>query len=651
MMKPLEGVLYAAVGGVSSALVAASIVYPNLWRDIKVIRRAMEPQSRTRQYLSAEPPVTIVDRFLHQVQLQPDKPFLLFEDEVYTYKDMDVMSNKVANFFRGEGYRCGDTVAMLIYNEPAFIWTVLGLAKLGVKMAFLNTNLRTKSLLHCFKVAETKTLIVGKDDDLLDAALEILAELQEEGATIWLQGDKAPLKGFLSLDDRVKRASDETIPFKLRETVTANDPICYIYTSGTTGLPKAAVFSHRKMVQFSMGPVYAGLRREETMYIALPLYHSNAFGMMGGVIEQGSCVSNYKFSFNNEFFLFHSGATLALTRKFSARQFWDDCRKYNASVIPYIGELLRYLCLQPKRPNDRQNNVRLAIGNGLRPDVWGEFQDRFGVPEIVETYGASEGNVFFINLTNKKGSIGVASPLLRVGTVCNRAESAYTYDLLDLETNMPMRDKNGRCTDVKTDEPGLLVSPIDDTSPFDGYKANRQQTDKKILRDVFEDGDVFFDSGDLLKRDKDYNLYFVDRLGDTFRWKGENVATTEVAEVLHEMEGVQEVNVYGVKVPGQDGRAGMAAIVQHPGHQVDLSAMFTHLSSRLPTYARPIFLRLSTNADITPTFKYRKVDLVKEGFDPTVVSDPLYVRDNQGKTFVTLDMEAYKRIAEGRAKL
>ncbi|CAH1254268.1 SLC27A2 [Branchiostoma lanceolatum] len=626
MMKPLEVVLYAAVGGVSSALVAASIVYPNLWRDIKVIRRAMEPQSRTRQYLSAEPPVTTVDRFLHQVQLQPDKPFLLFEDEVYTYKDMDVMSNKVANFFQGEGYRCGDTVAMLIYNEPAFIWTFLGLAKLGVKMAFLNTNLRTKSLLHCFKVAETKTLIVGQDDDLLDAALEILAELQEEGATIWLQGDKAPLKGFLSLDDRVKRASDETIPFKLWETVTANDPICYIYTSGTTGLPKAAVFSHRKMVQFSMGPVYAGLRREETMYVVLPLYHSNAFGMMGGVIEQG--------------------ATLALTRKFSARQFWDDCRKYNASVIPYIGELLRYLCLQPKRPNDRQNNVRLAIGNGLRPDVWGEFQDRFGVPEIVETYGASEGNVFFINLTNKKGSIGVASPLLR------KLDDRPIFLLkADLETNKPVRDKNGRCAEVKAGEPGLLVAPIDDTSPFDGYKANRQQTDKKILRDVFEDGDVFFDSGDLLKRDKDYNLYFVDRLGDTFRWKGENVATTEVAEVLHEMEGVQEVIVYGVKVPGQDGQVGMAAIVQHPGHQVDLSAMFTHLSSRLPTYARPTFLRLSTNADITPTFKYRKVDLVKEGFDPTVVSDPLYVRDNQGKTFVTLDLEAYRRIVEGRAKL
>ncbi|XP_035667841.1 very long-chain acyl-CoA synthetase-like isoform X1 [Branchiostoma floridae] len=626
MVKPLEGALYAAVGGVSSALVAATIVYPNLWRDIKIIRRAREPTSRLKEYLSAEPPVTTVDRFLHQVQLQPDKPFLLFEDEVYTYRDMDIMSNKVANFFRGEGYRCGDTVAMLIYNEPAFIWTFLGLAKLGVKMAFLNTNLRTKSLLHCFQVAETKTLIVGKGENLLDATLEILAELQEEGATIWLLGDKVPPKGFLSLDDRVKGASDEPIPFKLRETITANDPICYIYTSGTTGLPKAVLFSHRKMLSFSMGPVCAGLRRDEIMYVVLPLYHSNAFGMMGGVIEQG--------------------ATLALSRKFSASQFWDDCRKYNASMIPYIGELLRYLCLQPKRPNDRQNNVRLAIGNGLRPDVWGEFQDRFGVPEIVETYGASEGNVFFINLTNKKGSIGVASPLLK-----KLGDGPVFLLQVDPDTYKPIRDKNGRCTEVNPGEPGLLVAPIADTSPFDGYKANKQQTDKKILRDVFEDGDMFFDSGDLLKRDKDYNLYFVDRLGDTFRWKGENVATTEVAEVLHEMEGVQEVNVYGVKVPGQDGRAGMAAIVYHPGHQVNLPALFAHLSSRLPPYARPIFLRLSTNADITSTFKYKKVDLVKEGFDPTIVSDPLYVRENQRKTFVTLDIKAYKRIVEGKAKL
>ncbi|CAH1254269.1 SLC27A2 [Branchiostoma lanceolatum] len=616
MVKPLEGALYAAVGGISSAVLAANIVYPQIWRDLKVLGRAREPLKRTNKYLSAEPPVTTVDRFLHQVQLQPDKPFLLFEDEVYTYKDMDVMSNKVANFFRGEGYRCGDTVAMLIYNEPAFIWTFLGLAKLGVKMAFLNTNLRTKSLLHCFNVSEAKALIVGQGDDLLDAALEICSELHQRGVTIWLQGDKPPPHGFLPLDDNIKRASDQPIPYKLRATLTIDDTMCYIYTSGTTGLPKAGVFCWRNMIKASLMFAFAGLKSHEVLYVCLPLYHTSAIGLgFGSVIEQG--------------------ATLALARKFSARRFWDDCRKHNAAMILYIGEL---------SPNDRKHNVRLALGNGLGQDVWKEFQSRFGVREIMEFYGMTEGVTTYLNLTNTPGAVGLASPLFKVFTPNH-------FLKVDPETNEVIRDGSGRCIEVKRGEPGLLVAPITTESPFYGYKGKKEVSDKKILRNVFKEGDAYFNTGDLMKVDKDYYVYFVDRLGDTFRWKGENVATTEVSQAITEIEGVQEANVFGVKVPGHEGRAGMAAIVLHPGHRPNFQKWYAHLTSRLPTYARPLVLRLTKEMDITGTFKHKKTAFAKEGFDPCIVSDPMYLRDDSKKSFVPLDTDVFKKVALGSAKL
>ncbi|KAI8507876.1 hypothetical protein Bbelb_141160 [Branchiostoma belcheri] len=830
MVKPLEGALYAAVGGISSAVLAAHVIYPHIWRDLKFIRTAKEPLSRIARYLSAEPPVTIVDRFLHQVQLQPDKPFLLFENEVYTYKDMDVMSNKVANYFRGEGYRCGDTVAMLISNEPAFIWTFLGLAKLGVKMAFLNTNLRTRALLHCFNVAEAKALIVGQGegyaveepvapegeqvadkgarvhDELLDAAAEISSELHQKGVAIWLQGDRPPPHGFLPLVDNIKRASDQPIAYKLRATLSVDDPMCYIYTSGTTGLPKASALSWRNSTRLSVSFAFAGLKSHDVLYVCLPLYHMSGMCVgVGCVIEQG--------------------ATLALARKFSAGRFWDDCRKHNAAMILYIGELLRYLCAQPKAkpsnrttanqaesPNDKKHNVRLAFGNGLSGDVWKQFQHRFGVKQIVEVYGMTEGVTSYINLTNTPGVVGIASPLLKVPNHILK---------VDPETNEVIRDGNGRCIEVKRGEPGLLIAPITSERPFYGYKGKKEVSEKKILRNVFKEGDAYFNTGDLMRVDKDYYVYFVDRLGDTFsrlklakapvtyskpspehtpadqgwlkplshiqnlppntsrprlaeapvtyskpspehtpadqgwlkplshiqnlppntsrprlaeapvthsepspehkptknlppntsrprlaeapvthsepspehqptknlppntsrprlaeapvthsepspehqptknlppntsrpRWKGENVATTEVSQAISEIEGVQEANVYGVKVPGHEGRAGMAAIVLHPGHQPNFQKWYAHLASRLPSYARPLVLRLTKEMEITGTFKQKKAGLVKEGFDPSVVSDPMYFRDDSKKSYVPLDTEVFKKVALGSAKL
>ncbi|XP_078703377.1 long-chain fatty acid transport protein 2-like [Branchiostoma floridae x Branchiostoma belcheri] len=627
-MKPTRGgALYAAVGGVSTALAATKVLYPSLWQDLRYLWISNRASERISKYLSVEPPITIVDRFLHQVQLQPDKPFLLFENEVYTYKDMDVMSNKVANYFRGEGYRCGDTVAMLISNEPAFIWTFLGLAKLGVKMAFLNTNLRTRALLHCFNVAEAKALIVGQGPGLLEATLTILPHLQEQGVTIWLQGDAHPPEGILPLDGKIETSSAQPIPFKLRSSVSGNDALAYINTSGTTGLPKAAIYSYEKATKASFMFSFAGIRSSDVVYVVTPLYHSSAFGVgFTAVVEHG--------------------ATMALARKFSASHYWDDCRKHNATLILYIGEMLRYLCVQPKRSNDREHKVRAALGNGLASDVWQEFQERFGIGRIVEFYGATESNIRLMNITGKAGSVGMISPLIQNTSTC----PLYILKV-DLETGQPIRDDNGFCVKAQTGEPGLMICPISKAVPFQGYKGNKDLTEKKVLRDVFRKGDVYFDTGDLMKVDKDFHVYFVDRLGDTFRWKSENVATTEVAQVLYDMQGVDEVNVYGVKVPGADGRAGMAAIVVSAGTPVDLTRWYAHIASRLPSYARPLFLRLTTEISVTRTLKQQKMQLVKEGFDPTLIRDPLYFRDDAQKTYVPLDLDLYRRIALGKAKL
>ncbi|XP_019630953.1 PREDICTED: long-chain fatty acid transport protein 3-like isoform X1 [Branchiostoma belcheri] len=561
MVKPTEAALYAAVGGISTAVAALNVLYPQIRSDLKFIRTFRGPISRVRRYTTAQPPVSPVDRFLHQVQLQPDKPFVLFEDQLYTYRDMDVMSNKVANYFRGEsGFNPGDNVAMLVYNEPAFVWTYLGLAKLGVKIALLNTNHRSKSLLHCVTEADTKALIVGQGDALLEATMEILPTLEELGVRVWLQGDKPAPQGFLSLDDKISQSSDQPIPFKLREGILVNDTFCYIFTSGTTGFPKAAKVTLGKALGAACIFGVSKPNDDDVLYVTLPLYHSGGllFGL-GGVIEYG--------------------LTMALARKFSATRFWDDCRKYNATMIQHIGELLRYLCAQPKR-----------------------------------------------------------------------LQAAY-FVKVDPETSEPIRDQNGRCIPVKPGEPGLLLGPVTDATPFVGYQGDKRMTEKKILRNVFKEGDIFFNTGDLLMVDKDYYVYFIDRLGDTYRWKGENVATTEVAEVLHDIDGVQEANVYGVTVPGHDGRAGMAAIVVHPGHRPNMRDWYAHLSSRLPGYARPLFLRLTQDLYHTSTLKQTKTQLVKDGFDPNAVTDSLYIRDDSKKTYVPLDSDVYKAIAVGKAKL
>ncbi|MEO0754631.1 MAG: AMP-binding protein, partial [Pseudomonadota bacterium] len=410
-----------------------------------------------------------------------------------------------------------------------------------------------------------------------------------------------------------------------RDGIKAAELALYVYTSGTTGLPKAARLTHTRtqgMSRTFIGP--CRITQRDRVYITLPLYHGT-----GGICGVGIALN--------------TGASIILRRKFSASQFWDDAADEGATSFAYIGELCRYLLNQPPHPKEQAHRLRTGFGNGLRPEIWEDFFKRFNIPHLAEFYGSTEGNVSFVNVDGKVGAVGRIPPFLK-----SRFEH-IKFVKFDIETEEPVRAPNGLCIECEDDEPGEAIGLIGDDvrQRFEGYN-DAEATKKKILRDVFEPGDMWFRTGDLMRKDAKGWVYFVDRIGDTFRWKGENVATNEVGEVLSQFSGIEHANVYGVPVPGTDGKAGMAAITA-PG-DIDRDALHGFLAERLPAYARPLFLRVQPEAETTGTFKYRKVDLVKEGFNPGAVPDPVYFAHPELGRFVPMTQEHYDTILAGGFK-
>ncbi|XP_073067891.1 long-chain fatty acid transport protein 2 isoform X1 [Manis javanica] len=616
--------VYTALAGLLLLPLLVNFCCPYFFQDMGYFLRVAGLARRVRSYAQRRPVRTVLQVFLEKVRKTPHKPLLLFRDETLTYAQVDRRSNQVARALRDHlGLRQGDCVALFMGNEPAYVWLWLGLAKLGCAMACLNSNIRAKSLLHCFQCCGAKVLLVSPE---LQAAIEeVLPSLQKDDVSIYYVSRTSNTDGVGSLLDKVDQVSADPIPESWRSEVTFSTPAVYIYTSGTTGLPKAATINHHRLWYGTALAAASGVKENDIIYTTLPLYHSAALmiGLHGCLI---------------------TGATLVLRTKFSASQFWDDCRKYNVTVIQYIGELLRYLCNSPQKPNDRDHKVRLALGNGLRGDVWREFIKRFGDIHIYEFYASTEGNIGFVNYTRKIGAIGRVNYLQK---------KVITYELIkyDVEKDEPVRDGNGYCIKVPKGEVGLLVCKITRLTPFSGYSGGKTQTEKKKLRDVFKKGDLYFNSGDLLMIDHENFIHFHDRVGDTFRWKGENVATTEVADVVGLVDFVQEVNVYGVPVPGHEGRIGMASIKMKDDHEFDGKKLFKHVADYLPSYARPRFLRLQDTIDITGTFKHRKVTLVEEGFNPEVIKDSLYFLDDKAAMYVPMTEDIYNAISNKSLKL
>jgi len=574
---------------------------------------------------------TVADLLQRQARARADHPVLLYGDRRQTYGELDAAANRVAHWALDAGLRCGDVAALLMENRPEYLACWLGLAKVGVTVALINTNLTGRGLRHALATAEARHLVLGAE--CLDR-FSTTADDLERPVQVWLApdaecGETGP-RPEQAEDFEAALASqrDDDPGSEHRASLRTGDDLFYIYTSGTTGLPKAAHFSHLRFLSIGDLSAFAlGLGPKDVHYCALPLYHS-----AGGVMLVGAALS--------------AGATIALRRKFSASGFWDDVRRYDATCFQYIGEFCRYLMNQPERRDDRNHRVRAMIGNGLRPDIWEAFQDRFGIETIREFYGATEGNTALVNFENKVGSVG----RMPLRGITNAHIIRY-----DVESDSHPRGRGGLCIECGPEEVGELVGRIPSTDAvamgrFEGY-TSKEATDKKILRDVFKTGDACFRSGDLLRQDRDGFFYFVDRIGDTFRWKGENVSTQEVAELVSGFAGIEMVNVYGVEVPGSDGRAGMAAIVLAEGATFDGAAFYRHVSEVLPRYAAPVFVRVLTEQEVTGTFKIRKVELVREGFDPGAVGDPLHLRDDEAGSYVPLTDALHERITSGQIPL
>lgn len=615
----------AAAGTLGLLLLLLNLWQPSLRADALFVLRFVCFSFKMLRVNFTRRIVTVLDRFTQQAEANPAKTFLLYDGQAHTYLDVDRRSNQVAQVFAqpGAGVRAGDTVALLMGNEPDFVCVWFGLSKLGCSVAFLNTNLRARSLLHCLDSSRAKTLIVGAD--LIDVVADILTNMKESNIAVWVMAKSCTYQGVNTLTDKVEEAPDTPVSSSWQSTLNLKSTFLYIFTSGTTGLPKAAVISHLQSLRASVGFFIFGVTKDDIIYISLPLYHGSA-SLLGicGCIELG--------------------ATCVLKKKFSATQFWNDCRKYNVTVFQYIGELCRYLCNQPQSEGEKKHGVRMAIGNGIRTDVWKEFLNRFGNIKICEFYGATEGNIFFMNYTGKVGAVGRS-------TSFHKTFLAYKLVKYDVQNEKPIRNDQGRCEIVNKGETGLLISSVTKLNPFSGYAGNKKFSEQKLFRDVFTKGDVYLNSGDLLSESEDGYIYFHDRIGDTFRWKGENVATTEVAEVIEMLDLVEEANVYGIVITGYEGRIGMAAIILKPDQKFDGNKVYNHVVKYLPIYAYPRFLRIQKTMEMTGTFKRTKINLVLEAFNHKIINDPLYFLDTSEKSYISMTEEIYNDILSFKIKL
>jgi fatty-acyl-CoA synthase len=530
-----------------------------------------------------------------------DKLFIKFGDEQLTYREANETVNRYAAVLAARGVGHGDVVGVMLRNSPQSVLLMLAVVKCGAVAGMLNYHQRGKVLAHSIGLLGARAVVAETD---------LIEPIGESGADT---------TGLMTVDQLQQLAA--TAPTTNPATtaaVLAKDKAFYIFTSGTTGMPKASVMTHYRWLRALAGFGGLGMRltTDDTLYCCLPLYHNNAL-----TVALSSVLN--------------SGSTLALGKSFSASKFWDDVIRYDATAFVYIGEVCAYLLNQPPKPTDRKHRVRVIAGNGLRPAIWDEFTNRFGIARVCEFYGASEGNTAFLNVFNLDKTTGICP-------------SPIAFVEYDDESGEPKRDQAGRVHKVKTGQPGLLLSKVSSFQPFDGY-TDKAATEKKLVRNAFKDGDVWFNTGDLMRSQGFGHAAFTDRLGDTFRWKGENVATTEVEAAVSTDSQVEECTVFGVEVPGAGGRAGMVAIQLKDGEEFDGKALASAAYGHLPGYAVPLFVRVVESLAHTSTFKSQKVDLRKQGYDTAETGDdPLYVLAGRDEGYVPFYDEYAGEVVDGK---
>ena len=570
----------------------------NIRRDLKFANGLRRLLKRIKP-IELDSSVLLCDDFEEAVDKFGDNIAVEDETRKVTYRELDALANRFGAWARSRNLRRSDVVGLVMHNRIEYLAAWIGFSKVGIATALINTNLTGQALAHCLNIVNVAQVVA---DESTWKQVEEARPFATRSLMLWVVGlkpeDEADARR--NLDNAVRSASSVRPLKTVREGLTNRDTALFIYTSGTTGLPKAARIPHSRARTYMRA--FAGCTNstpQDAIYDVLPLYHST-----GGLVGIGPALLN--------------GGRLILRKRFSATNFWADVRNTKATMFVYIGELCRYLVNCPPGEDDRAHKLRLAFGNGLRPDVWPEFQSRFKIPDILEFYGSTEGNVSLFNFDGKQGAIGRVPKMLK-------KQINIRLVRFDVDSNEPVRAPNGLCEEARPGEIGEAIGAIgnDVRHDFSGY-ADKAASDRKILRDVFVRGDRWFRTGDLMRQDSEGYFYFIDRIGDTFRWKGENVSTSEVEQRLAEAPGVREVIAYGVPVPFTEGKAGMVTLILDD--KFSAKAFSDYADEQLPSYARPVFIRIAKTLETTGTFKYRKVDLVAEGFDPSKVEGPIYVR-------------------------
>lgn len=552
-----------------------------------------------------------------------NRTMLFFEDREITWGELNSLANRMARALQDCGVQRGDCVALIMENRVEMVAYIIAMQKLGVVAALLNPALGGKQLIHCLKTATASKCIVGEEVfENLDAIRgEIM--LRDEDI-LWVAdiGLESPPAGTRDAMGALKNYASHNL--QDTRSILAGATAFYIFTSGTTGLPKAAKVTHRRWVSgaYPYSKVGCRAKASDRFYICLPLYHGT--GLICGL---GSCL--------------YSGSAIVLRRRFSVSQFWPDVQRYKVTNFIYVGELCRYLLAQPRCSEEVNNTLERVFGNGLRPDIWHEFKRRFGISRVCEFYGASEGNIGFLNALNKDCTIGLCS-----GNIV-----LVEYDV---DADEIVRNADGKMVEVPVGQPGLLLGEVDDRYRFDGY-TDTQASEQKMLRDVIKPGDVWFNTGDLIRQiDVGFALgiphyQFVDRVGDTFRWRSENVSTNEVGEILNAHPAIESANVYGVDVYGADGKAGMVALVLREGELFDSASFSIYVNDTLPAFARPVFVRVQKEAVTTGTFKLVKGDLRREAYHIDQFNDQVYFMPPRGDHYRRLSRESYDEVVSGVA--
>lgn len=547
---------------------------------------------------------------------------IYYEDQKITYQDFNAWANQIAHYFLSIGAKKGDVIAVMIENRSELLATVLGLAKIGVISALVNTSQTGKVLIHSINLVKPFAIIAGEEVTVM--VDQVRADLHLQADRFFCFADQDTQKNIGTTPENYQNLAQliQNLPrtnLKNTQSIYGVDGLFYVYTSGTTGLPKAVVFKQsRWMLAYGTYGHILHLNPKDVLYATLPLYHATGLVVCWAGVIAGQ-------------------STLAVRRKFSKSEFWNDVKKYDVSAFGYVGELCRYLMDVPPSPADRQHRVTKMIGNGMRPNIWGPFKERFGITDVLELYASSEGNVAFTNALNFDNTVGF-SPI------------PYAIVAFDKEKNEPIRNAQGFCQKVARGESGLLVGKITDRTPFDGY-TDVEKNKAVILENVFEQGDRYFNTGDLIRDLGFRHAQFVDRIGDTFRWKGENVSTTEVENILCDYPKISEAVVYGVEIPNTNGRAGMAALTALENQTFedhDFKTMLEQFKQNLPSYAVPIFLRIQQQMETTGTFKYSKNKLKEEGFNPNVLNEPVYVLLPNTTEYTLITTEIYHNIQQGQ---